>query len=58
MKEKDELQKQKKAQEDLAAEKLTALQKKAKSIGNYVHDSVPISDNEVGVSVVPWLGIR
>lgn len=47
LKEKDKLQNEKKAQEDLANEKLIALQKKAKRIGNYVHDSVPVSDNEV-----------
>jgi seryl-tRNA synthetase len=35
-----------KAQQDLAAEKLVALNKKVKTIGNYVHDSVPVSDNE------------
>ncbi|KAK5014945.1 Cytosolic seryl-tRNA synthetase [Cryomyces antarcticus] len=46
MKQKDELQKKKKDQEDLASKKHVELLKKAKSIGNYVHDSVPISDNE------------
>ncbi|KAF2756050.1 seryl-tRNA synthetase [Pseudovirgaria hyperparasitica] len=40
------LTKAKKAQEDVAAEKLIALNKKAKSIGNYVHASVPVSNNE------------
>ncbi|KAK5019040.1 Cytosolic seryl-tRNA synthetase, partial [Cryomyces antarcticus] len=47
MKQKDDLQKKKKDQEDLASKKHIELLKKAKSIGNYVHDSVPISDNEV-----------
>lgn len=48
IKQKEDLQNQKKTQEDLVAEKEAALQRKAKTIGNYVHDSVPISDNEVG----------
>lgn len=43
---KDELTKKKKAQEDLAAEKHIALLKKAKTVGNYVHHTVPVSDNE------------
>lgn len=33
--------------EESATEKEAALQKKIKTIGNYVHDSVPISNNEV-----------
>lgn len=41
-----ELQNDKKAQEDVAAEKLVKLLQKVKSVGNYVHDSVPLSDNE------------
>jgi seryl-tRNA synthetase len=41
----DLLQK-KKAQEDIVAVKLDVLRAKAKSIGNYVHDTVPVSDNE------------
>ncbi|KAK3117334.1 Cytosolic seryl-tRNA synthetase [Teratosphaeriaceae sp. CCFEE 6253] len=45
-KQKDELQKQKEALEEEARQKQTALLRKAKSIGNYVHDSVPVSDNE------------
>lgn len=47
MKQKDELTAQKKQQEDLANEKQLALHRKAKTVGNYVHESVPISDNEV-----------
>lgn len=35
-----------KKQEELAAEKQVALNRKAKTIGNYVHESVPVSDNE------------
>ena len=44
-----ELQNDKKAREDVAAEKLVKLLQKVKSIGNYVHDSVPVSDNEVRI---------
>ena len=33
--------------EESAAEKDVLLQKKVKTIGNYVHDSVPVSNNEV-----------
>lgn len=36
--------------EDSAAEKDVILQKKIKTMGNYVHDSVPVSDNEVRFS--------
>ncbi len=50
MKQKVELEKEKKACIDSAAEKDVALRKKISTIGNIVHDSVPISDNEVGVS--------
>lgn len=46
LKKKVELQNDKKAQEDVAAEKLVKLLQKVKSIGNYVHDSVPVSNNE------------
>ncbi|KAI1339016.1 hypothetical protein F5Y15DRAFT_89827 [Xylariaceae sp. FL0016] len=41
-----EFEKEKKALLESAAEKDKALQKKVKSIGNVVHDSVPVSDNE------------
>ena len=41
------LEKEKKVLEDSATEKDAILQKKIKTIGNYVHDSVPVSDNEV-----------
>jgi seryl-tRNA synthetase len=44
---KGELEKEKKALIDSAAEKDVALRKKISTIGNIVHDSVPISDNEV-----------
>ncbi|KAF2452322.1 seryl-tRNA synthetase [Lineolata rhizophorae] len=46
LKKKDELTARKKAQEELAAEKLVALNRKVKTVGNYVHDSVPVSDDE------------
>jgi seryl-tRNA synthetase len=46
LKEKEELTKKKQKQEELAAEKHVALLRKVKAIGNYVHDSVPVSDNE------------
>ena len=41
------LEKEKKALEDSAAEKEAILLRKVKTIGNYVHESVPVSDNEV-----------
>ncbi|KAH8664328.1 hypothetical protein BX600DRAFT_298647 [Xylariales sp. PMI_506] len=41
-----DLDKEKKALLDSAAEKDLVLKAKVKSIGNYVHESVPISDNE------------
>ena len=44
---KAEMEKEKKVLEESASEKEAALQKKIKTIGNYVHDSVPISKNEV-----------
>lgn len=42
MKEKEELQKKKKEKEEEALEKLKALNVKAKRVGNYVHESVPV----------------
>ena len=47
MKHKVELEKECKALEESAGPKDIALQKKLKTIGNYVHESVPVSDNEV-----------
>lgn len=44
---KKDLEEQKKKQEEHAAEKEVALNKKAKSVGNYVHESVPVSNDEV-----------
>ena len=52
LKQKEALQKDKAAQEALAAEKLQALHLKAKTVGNYVHESVPISNDEVKFSIV------
>ncbi|KAK8153977.1 seryl-tRNA synthetase [Phyllosticta citrichinensis] len=43
---KEELTNKKKAQEDLAAEKEKALFAKVKTVGNYVHPSVPVSNDE------------
>ncbi|MCJ1383583.1 Cytosolic seryl-tRNA synthetase [Xylographa soralifera] len=40
------LEKEKKVLEDSAAEKDSILQRKIGTIGNYVHDSVPINNNE------------
>ncbi|EGP84842.1 unnamed protein product [Zymoseptoria tritici ST99CH_1A5] len=45
-KQKKDLEDEKKGLEELAAQKQKELLKKAKSIGNYVHVSVPVSDNE------------
>ena len=49
MKEKAELEKEHKATDDAAAEKYLAMMRKVKSIGNIVHESVPTSNNEVGI---------
>ena len=42
-----DLEKEKKELEEKAKEMDTNLQKRLKTVGNYVHDDVPISDNEV-----------
>lgn len=47
MEQKTNLEKEKKTKEDLATEKEKARDRKLKTIGNYVHESVPVSDNEV-----------
>ncbi|KAF2405270.1 seryl-tRNA synthetase [Trichodelitschia bisporula] len=52
LKEKEELTNQKKAQEDVAHEKLKLLHSKAKTVGNYVHDSVPFSLTEDDNAVI------
>lgn len=41
------MEKEHKSLEDSAQEKEVLLNKKLKTIGNYVHESVPVSDNEV-----------
>lgn len=41
------LEKEKKQTEDEAAEKEKLRDRKCKLIGNYVHESVPVNDNEV-----------
>ncbi|PHH64871.1 hypothetical protein CDD81_3728 [Ophiocordyceps australis] len=46
LKQKIELEKEKKSLVELAAEKEAQLKSKIRTIGNYVHDSVPISNNE------------
>ena len=52
LKKKAELEQKMKEQQQLAEEKQIALNKKAKTIGNYVHDSVPISNNEDNNAVI------
>ena len=49
------LEKEKKVLEESAAEKDALLQKKVKTIGNYVHDSVPVSNNEVLILGTGWV---
>ncbi|KAL9122276.1 MAG: hypothetical protein Q9187_001172 [Circinaria calcarea] len=46
------LEKEKKVTEDSAIEKDTLLQRRIKTIGNYVHDSVPVSNNEDNNSLI------
>jgi seryl-tRNA synthetase len=54
---KADLEKEKKSLEEAAQEKEALLHKKLKMIGNYVHDSVPFSDNEVRSwrKLVSWI---
>jgi seryl-tRNA synthetase len=47
MKQKVDLEKEKKAMDESAAEKDVALKKKVSTIGNIVHESVPVNNNEV-----------
>lgn len=55
MAQKAALEKQYKELEESAAEKYKVLDKKGKAIGNYVHDSVPVSDTEDdNVTVRTW----
>lgn len=50
-----ELEKEKRVVEELVLEKEIALQKRIKIIGNYVHESVPLSNNEVSQTLVRHL---
>ncbi|KAI1943831.1 Cytosolic seryl-tRNA synthetase [Ophidiomyces ophidiicola] len=52
LEQKVKLEQDKKAQEDLAVEKEKLRDRKLKTIGNYVHDSVPISNNEDDNAIV------
>ena len=49
---KDTLKVKKDEQEVLAGEKLATLNLKLKSVGNYVHPSVPVSSTEVRLSII------
>jgi seryl-tRNA synthetase len=50
---KGDLEKEAKRIEELAVEKERKRDQKIKTIGNYVHDSVPINDNEVRQTTLP-----
>ncbi|RMZ09031.1 hypothetical protein D0862_03769 [Hortaea werneckii] len=52
MKQKEDLTKEKKEMEEEAARKQVALLKKVKTVGNYVHESVPVSDNEDNNAII------
>lgn len=47
LQQKVDLEKEKKQAEDEAIEKEKLRDRKCKTIGNYVHESVPVNDNEV-----------
>jgi seryl-tRNA synthetase len=47
LQQKAELEHRRKEAEDLAVAKETERDREVKKIGNYVHDSVPVSNNEV-----------
>lgn len=47
LQQKADLEKQKKESEENAVAKEKERDRKIKTIGNYVHESVPVSDNEV-----------
>ena len=47
MQRKADLEKEKATLEDSATEKDQLLQRKLRTVGNYVHDSVQVSNNEV-----------
>lgn len=50
MQKKADLEKEKTALESSAAKKDSLLQQRLRTIGNYVHDSVQVSNNEVTIS--------
>lgn len=50
LEQKAELEKSKKAAEDFAVQKENQRDMKLRSIGNYVHESVPVSNDEVSIS--------
>ncbi|MCJ1354375.1 MAG: Cytosolic seryl-tRNA synthetase [Icmadophila ericetorum] len=52
LEEKSKLEKEKKVMEESAIEKDSLLQKKIKTVGNYVHDSVPISSSEANNELI------
>jgi seryl-tRNA synthetase len=53
MKQKVELEKEKKSLIESAAEKEVTLKKKIGTIGNIVHDSVPVNNDEVSWDTRP-----
>lgn len=55
--EKAELEKRKKAAEDAAAQKELERDRKIRPIGNYVHESVPVSNNEARSSSTAFLSL-
>lgn len=52
LKQKDELTAKKKIQEEIAAAKNKELKVKVHLVGNYVHESVPVSDNEDNNTII------
>ena len=57
LQQKAELEQRRKEAEDLAIAKETERDREVKKIGNYVHDSVPVSNNEVS-QIEHWLWIK
>ena len=53
MEKKAQFEKEKKDLEQVAADKEAELKRKVINIGNLVHDSVPVDNNEVGIFFVP-----
>lgn len=50
MEQKASFEKRKKDAEDVAVQKEAERDKKIRTIGNYVHESVPVSNNEVSLA--------